>query len=87
MKPQTICKFQTTHSEIIIENLKTHVKLTGYSINHMKFVMLGENKMFHQEGTPVFEIGTNLKYYFDEPQDMIIKDIDFGKGEIIFKLQ
>jgi hypothetical protein len=87
MKPQTICKFQTPYSEIIIENLKTHVKLSGHSINHMKFVMTGENKMFHQEGSPVFEIGTNLKYYFDETKDMIIKDIDFGKGEIIFHLK
>jgi hypothetical protein len=49
--------------------------------------MTGENKMFHQEGSPVFEIGTNLKYYFDETKDMIIKDIDFGRGEIIFYLK
>ena len=25
--------------------------------------------------------------YFDETKDMIIKDIDFGKGEIIFHLK
>jgi len=87
MTSTTTCQFTTPHSVITIENLKTHVKLSGHSINHMKFVMIGKNKMFHQEGSPVFEIGTNLKYYFDEPQDMIIKDIDFGKGEIIFKIR
>lgn len=87
MNTMTTCEFKTPHSTITIENLNTHVKLTGHSINHMKFVMTGENKMFHQEGFPVFEIGTNLKYYFDETKDMIIKDIDFGKGEIIFYLK
>jgi ribosomal protein L33 len=62
------------------------VIMTGYDSHCMRYVMHGDTKMVDPSGGPYLSIGTNLKYYFDVKEDMIISDIMFNKGSITFIL-
>jgi hypothetical protein len=62
------------------------VIMTGYNSDYMRFVMHGDHKMVDPPGGPYLSIGTNLKYYFDVKEDMIISDMIFNKGSITFIL-
>jgi hypothetical protein len=60
------------------------VIMTGYDSHCMRYVMHGDTKMVDPSGGPYLAIGTNLKYYFDVKEDMIISDMMFNKDHIVF---
>jgi hypothetical protein len=60
------------------------VIMTGYNPSYMRFSMHEDYKMVDPSGGPYLQIGTNLKYYFDVKEDMIISDMMFNKGHIVF---
>ena len=43
--------------------------------------------MVDPSGGPYLSVGTNLKYYFETKENMVIKSITFDKNEIIFQLK
>lgn len=74
--------------EITFEKTEDNkVVMTGYDSSYMRYSMDGDYKMVDPSGGPYLAVGTNLKYYFEVKEDMIISDIIFNKGHIVFILK
>lgn len=80
--------FNRSGDEITFERTEDNkVIMTGYNPDYMRYVMHGDYKMVDPSGGPYLQVGTNLKYYFDVKEDMVISDIMFNKGHIVFILK